>query len=125
MLSPWFPRAIAASAGLLATTLAACGSDAVSPDLDLRGERTPACSNPAPLLGTRDPRAPNLLVLFKPGIDPAVETARLAAAHGFTATHIYIAFGGFAAPLSPAATAAVRCAPSVQLVEHDGIVTTQ
>ncbi|MCU0617950.1 MAG: hypothetical protein MUD17_12830 [Gemmatimonadaceae bacterium] len=122
MTPPRIPRAIA---GLFAITLAACGSDAVSPDLDLRGERTPTCSNPAPLLGTRDPRAPNLLVQFKPGVDPAAETARLAAAHGFSATHVYLEFAGFAAPLSPAATAAVRCAPSVQLVEHDGIVTTQ
>lgn len=117
-----FPRT---TVGLLTITLAACGSDAVSPDLDLRGERTPACSNPAPLLGTRDPLAPNLLVQFKAGVNPAAETARLAAVHGFTPTHVYLEFAGFAAPLSPAATAAVRCASSVQLVEHDGIVTTQ
>ena len=116
-------RATLAVAGLGATVLAACGSDAVAPDLDLRNERVPACASPAPLLGQRDPLAPLMLVMYKDGVDATAETARLAQALGFTPTHVYGAIGGFAAALSPDVTAAVRCAPSVRFVEHDAVVS--
>ncbi|HEX5724247.1 MAG TPA: protease inhibitor I9 family protein [Longimicrobiaceae bacterium] len=44
----------------------------------------------------------------------------LAREHGFTPSHVYeSALLGFAARLTPAALAAVRCHPAVKYVEHD------
>ena len=84
----------------------------------------PPCADPAPLLGTTDPRVPGYIVVFDDSVDGSQETARLAVEYGFEPTHVYqFALQGFSAELPPSVVAKVRCEPTVNLVEHDQLFT--
>ncbi len=83
----------------------------------------PSCVLPAPLLGQADSAVPGYIVVFRAGVDPVAETARLGARYGFTPTHVYTAaLLGFSADLTSTSVAGVRCEPSVSYVEHDAVV---
>lgn len=77
----------------------------------------------APLHGKADPAAPGYIVVFVDGT-PADDVAdELAAAHGFTPTHVFRnALLGFSARLSADALDAVRRHPAVKYVEHEAVV---
>lgn len=108
--------------GLLLAT-AACGGDLL-PQPDPAPIVTPTCESPAPLLGTRDARAPGYIVVFKDGTNVDREVADLVARHGITVKHVYrSAILGFAAEMTAAQVAGVRCASTVRYVEHDGVVS--
>jgi hypothetical protein len=84
----------------------------------------PPCLDSAPLLGTFDPAAPGFIVQFHDSVDAAAEASRLAALYGFTTTFVYqAAIKGFAADLSLATVAMLRCEPAVAVIEYDGVVT--
>ena len=83
----------------------------------------PSCADPAPLTGTFDPQAPDYIVLFHDGVDPAAETARLEAAYEFTARHVYtVVLDGFSAMLDDDVRDLLRCEPTVKSVSHDAVV---
>ena len=69
------------------------------------------------------PAAPGFIVLYKSGADPVATTSRLEAKYAFSASHVYTALPGFAAQLSDAALAGVRCESVVAAVSHDGVGT--
>lgn len=120
------PQQLRLASGVLAAgVLAACGDVATAPAEPPRRELTPACTNPAPLQGTPSPRRESrYIVLFRSGVEPTAEVARLARAYGFTPTHVYLfASGGFAAELTPNAVAGLRCEGSVRVVEYDQVMT--
>ena len=84
----------------------------------------PPCADSAPLLGTHDSAAPGFIVRFQDSVNAAAEAARLAALYGFTTTQVYqSALKGFAALLSPATVAVLRCEPKVADIEYNGVVT--
>jgi hypothetical protein len=86
----------------------------------------PPCADSAPLLGSYDPAAPGYLISFQNSVDPAAEAALLADRYGFTVQSLYqTAPKGFAAQLSRATVAVLRCEPAVTAIEYNGIVTTQ
>ena len=88
-------------------------------------EPEPPCSDSAPLLGTYETAAPGFIVRFQDSVNATAETGRLAARYGFTPTFVYEAtLKGFAADLSPATVAVLRCEPKVTQIEYDGVVTT-
>jgi len=83
----------------------------------------PTCSDPAPLLGKVDPRAPGYIVMYNDGVDARLETARLAAAYGFVPAHVYeFAIRGFGADLTPEVVAGLRCEATIHSVEHNAVV---
>lgn len=82
----------------------------------------PSCSDPAPLEGTYDPRAPGYIVSFEQGTDAQATADELAAKHGFEVQRVFQSLPGFSAELTPEIVAAIRCEPVVVLVEHDGVV---
>jgi hypothetical protein len=85
----------------------------------------PPCSNSAPLLGTYNPAAPGYMVQFHDNVDAAAEAALLGDRYGFVVSIVYqSAPKGFAAQLSPATVAVLRCEPAVASIEYDGVVTT-
>lgn len=80
------------------------------------------CAQPAPLLGRNDPAARGFIVVYTDGVDPVVETSRLAAKYDFTPAYVHTAaLHGFAATLSPDALAALRCERCVAYVQHNGV----
>lgn len=116
-----FPIALAALA------LAAC---AESPT-DAGTEATQfipsaSCAQPAPLTGSRDPRAGGVaIVAYHDGTDSPAVTARLAQKYGFTPRFVYQhALTGFAAPLTDEQIAGIRCEAETRFVQFDqaGIV---
>ena len=99
------------------------GSDgaSISPRTFYR-EPEPPCSDSAPLLGTYDPVAPGFIVRFQDSVNATAEAGRLAARYGFTTTLVYeAALKGFAADLSPATAAVLRCEPKVMNVEYNAV----
>jgi hypothetical protein len=85
----------------------------------------PPCSDSAPLLGAYNPAAPGYMVQFRDGVDAAAEAALLADRYGFVVDIVYQAGPkGFAAKLSSATVAVLRCEPAVSSIEYDGVVTT-
>ncbi|MES2465225.1 MAG: hypothetical protein V4671_32055 [Armatimonadota bacterium] len=116
-----------ASIGIAAgTVLAGCGggsSTNVTP-LPARVELTPACSDPAPIINTVDPRTLKYFVIFRDdrvsyGPQAREKTLQLAAKYGFTPTSIYMAvLNGFAGPLTPEQVAQLRCEPDVKLLSY-------
>ena len=85
----------------------------------------PPCDDSVPLLGTYDPTAPDFIVRFQDTVNATTEAARLGALYGFTATHVYeAALKGFAADIPLATVTVLRCEPKVQMIEYDGVVTT-
>lgn len=100
----------------------ACARDAeptALPEMALQA----VCTDPAPLLGTPDPRAPGYIVAFHEGTDAVQETERLAEKYGFTPTHIYTGtvLTGFSAVLSKQTVEAIRCEPTVKSVTYDSL----
>lgn len=79
----------------------------------------PQCASPAHLGFAPDPAA-GWIVIFDDETDPDAKTATLEARHQFKADAIY-AFGGFYVEnLSQTALAALRCEPTVKVVEQNG-----
>jgi hypothetical protein len=79
----------------------------------------PQCASPAHLGLAPDPEA-GWIVIFDDETDPHAKTARLEARHQFKAEAIY-AFGGFyVKELSQAELAALRCEPTVKVIEQNG-----
>lgn len=77
------------------------------------------CEEPAPLVGEKD-AGQRYVVLFREGTAAGEATARLASKLGFTPRHVYDhALLGFAAELTDAALACVRCDPEVKEVRVD------
>jgi hypothetical protein len=91
--------------------LSAC-EDALAPV----AEPEPACTDPAPLVGEYDPRAPGYLVMFHSG--------RLAIKYGFEPRYVFPVTSGFSADLDSATLAALRCEPTVSYVAYNAIVET-
>lgn len=80
---------------------------------------TPQCANPAHLGLAEDPAA-GWIVIFGDETDPHAKTASLETRHTFKADAIY-AFGGFYVEhLSQAKLAALRCEPTVKVIEQNG-----
>ena len=104
-----------ATAGVLA--LSACGDD-VAPAPDPPS----GCSNPAPLVGEYDPRAPGFLVMFHPGIDTQTETERLATEYYFEPRYVYSTIPGFSAEFDESTLEAIRCEESVSRVQYNSFV---
>jgi hypothetical protein len=81
------------------------------------------CATPAPLSGLFNSCAPGYLVQFRDGVDAEVETQRLASLHGFEPYAVFtLAIRGFASQLSPELREAIRCEPSVKVVEYEAVV---
>jgi len=78
---------------------------------------TPACAKPAPIALAILP-APGWIVSYNEGVDSASTTGALAAKYGFTPKDVY-SFG-FHAELTQATIAALRCEPTLEIVEQDG-----
>ena len=114
------------TAALLAAALAACsGSPTAARTESDRSAGAAQCSQPAALTGTPDARtAGQYIVVFRDGTDAAGTAQRLAQKYGFEARHVYQhALQGFAAPLTDAQLAGVRCEAEVKYVSHDGWVS--
>jgi hypothetical protein len=80
----------------------------------------PACSNAAPLALAVASPAPGWIVQFKPGVESDTETPRLVAKHGFTPQFVYsAALEGFASELTQQQLAALRCEPTILLIEQN------
>lgn len=79
----------------------------------------PQCADPAHLGLAQDPAA-GWIVIFDDETDPHAKTARLEARHQFKAEAVYT-FGGFyVEKLSQAELAALRCEPTVKVIEQNG-----
>jgi hypothetical protein len=91
----------------------------------------PPCSDWAPLVGTYkplvgvpEPPAFRISVRLQDSLDAAKEAARLAALYGFTTASVYEApIKGFAADLSRATMAVLRCEPTVMSLSYDAVAT--
>lgn len=108
---------------LLAGALAACSGSPTLARTEIDHSAGAAqCSQPAALTGTPDSRtAGKYIVVFRDGTDAAGTTRRLAQKYGFEPRHVYEhALQGFAAPLTDAQLAGVRCEAEVKYVSHDG-----
>jgi hypothetical protein len=81
------------------------------------------CSNPAPLYGEFDPRAPDYMVKLRDGVNVDDEVARLEQLYGFSATSVFrFSINGFAAEFDDDVREMLRCESSVEWVEHDAII---
>lgn len=79
----------------------------------------PQCADPATLSLAAVP-AVGYSVIYKPGVDVHVTTAILEERHGFSANEVYN-FGVFyTETLTAAQVAALRCEPSIRVVEQNG-----
>ena len=108
--------------GMLLAT-AACGGNLL-PEPEPTTLVTPTCESPAPLLGKPDARAPGYIVVFKDGTDVDRAVAELAGRYGFRTRYVYRGGPlGFAAELTAAQVAGVRCASTVRYVEHDAVAS--
>lgn len=76
--------------------------------------------------GSFNPATPSVLVRYQTGVDPVATTKSLEAKYDFSARHVYTAaLSGFAAQLSDAALAGVRCESTVAEIERDAVATIQ
>lgn len=83
----------------------------------------PVRAEPAPLHGAPTGGGRGFIVVFEDGTNADDVADQLAAAHGFTPTHVFRnALLGFAAELSDSALSAVRMHAAVKYVEHDSPV---
>ena len=117
-------RRLVVSASLL--TLSACSgsstpTEGAPPDPRNRVV-APACADPAPLLGSFDPRTPGYIVVLVDGTNFEASVTALAARHGFRVERVYATIHGFFAHLEPETVAALRCEPQVSYLEHDQVV---
>ncbi len=105
---------------ILAGTAACGSSDASGPAAEPLSALQPACEDPAPRLGAPDPRAPGYIVVFHASVDAELETARLAAAHGFQPRYVWTAaLEGFSGDLTREVVADLRCVSTVDFIEHN------
>jgi hypothetical protein len=76
----------------------------------------PNCSNPAPLAGKFDRRAPGYIAMFVDGVTNAeAMTRELAREHGFTPESTFRTIKGFSVQvLTPTALAGLRCEPTIK-----------
>lgn len=81
----------------------------------------PQCASPATLSLAPLP-GEGWTVIFKPGVDPFATTAALETKYGFTAKAVYHFGGFFSVGFSPGAIAALRCEPSIRVVEQNGYI---
>ena len=81
----------------------------------------PQCASPAALSLAALP-AGGFSVLYKPGVDPWIATAELEGRLKFQAKHVYNFGVFFAETLTAQQIAALRCEPSIHVVEENGIV---
>jgi hypothetical protein len=110
-------------APFLALAFAGCEST-VEPRFSMSLGPQVSCARPAPLQGQRDPRAPGYIVVFRDGTPARQTAAALGEKYGFKPSQVYEhALSGFAAVLTDAALAGIRCEAAVQYVEHDGVAT--
>ena len=108
--------------GILLLCLLVC-LVATVPALASTGENdaivVPQCASPAQLGLAAEPAA-GWIVIFDDETDPHAKTATLEARHQFKAEAIY-PFGGFyVEKLSHVALAALRCEPTVKVIEQNG-----
>ena len=101
----------------LSFLIAGCG--------ELRSPTAPimaGCANPAPLI-THDKKVPGQYIVdLADGVEINDEARRLAAKYKFRILEVFVhVLGGFAAEMSDAAVAGVRCEPSVKSVSEDPI----
>lgn len=81
-----------------------------------------ACANPADLRLAPDPHGgPGWLVMLKPGTDTIAEANRLAAKYGFTVEDVFTSIRVFYAEMRKETVAALRCEPSVLLIEQNAL----
>jgi hypothetical protein len=85
-------------------------------------EIAPACAAPAPFSTASIP-GPGYIVMFQPGTDPVVTTARLESTFGFKARHIFDVTPGLSAEISLQTVAALRCMNEVQRIEENAVGT--
>jgi hypothetical protein len=97
---------------VLVVLLAGCGDE----------EEAAKCEMPAPLLGEFDPRAPEYLVAYRDDVDVEVETERLAAEYGFEPKTVGYAWFTVDVSIGEETREALRCEPSVEYIEYNGIV---
>lgn len=93
----------------------ACGASRVD------GLATAECSSPAPILNSRDARAPDIYVAFTSGTDGSAATARLQQSLGFTIKWIPTGAAGFLANLTDQQIAVIRCDGAVAFLEWDSL----
>ena len=80
----------------------------------------PSCVEPAPLIGTFDPAAPEYMVEFHAGVDPAEETAKLERQYGFRRRYLFTAVSpGLSAMFDDDVRDSLRCERAVKSVEYD------
>lgn len=83
------------------------------------------CSNPAPVRLAEPGQEPagSWIVMYHDTVDARTTTLALAARLGFTPATIFeFGFRGFAAGLTPAMLATLRCEPTVKIVEENVVV---
>ena len=124
---------LAPATALLLLCVARCPSEGVTAAGEAERTRSPgaapspqaSCNNPAPLLGTKDPRAPGYIVVFQDGTDAGPTARALAAKYTFQTKFVYSsALLGFSADLPDAVVAALRCESAVKYIQHEGVVST-
>jgi hypothetical protein len=109
---------------VVAAALAACSETPTGATRPLDEITVAAsCAQPAPLSGTPDPRTGGTyVVVYHDSTDSPATTARLARKYGFTPRFVYqYALTGFAAPLTDAQVAGIRCEPETRYVQHDAV----
>src|SRR5689334_18704436 len=95
--------------------IAACGaSNPVAPV-------SAVCASPAPIRNTRDPRAPDIFVSFKPGVDGSAAVARLQGLFPFTVLWEPSTQAGFLAALTDRQIASIRCDTAVAFLEWNSM----
>lgn len=100
---------------------AACTESPVEPGAEVV---KPRCVTPAPLTGTYDSKAPGYIVVFRDGTTVSAEVNRLSARLQFAPTYVFESgLLGFAAQLSGASVAALRCDAVVAYVERNARFT--
>ena len=106
---------------LMLISLAGCSGSEHPMSLALEGA-SPACPEPAPLLGTPESGLEDsYFVCFKEDVDVSEEAARLAAAYGFTPRYVYTIIPCMAVRGIPQETVdALRCEPTVDHITYEG-----
>ncbi len=77
-----------------------------------------ACT-PAPIHNTRDPRVPQIFVLFKSGVNGSAAIARLQEQLNFAVIWEPSDYSGFVASLTDAEISSIQCDPAVAFLEWD------
>lgn len=116
-------RKITCALALAVLVSAGCETSATEPLIDPANLKL-ACTSPAPLVGSFDPRAPGYLVLLRSDVDVSSTVEALADKYGFEAGAIWEhALRGFFAVVPDETVRALRCEAAVQLIEHNAVVS--